>query len=355
MEVNMSIHNKKRYSGIGGQAVLDGIMMKKGDKSAVSVRKTDGEIITKDIDLAMNFTKSRFSKLPFIRGVYSFIESMMLGMKSLNYSAEISLEEEEEPGKFEQWLQKKFGDKSNDIILNFTMILAVALGIGIFMLLPLGLSSLAAIFVRDRLLLSVIEALTRVFIFVAYILAIGQMDDIKKLYQYHGAEHKCISCLERGKPLTVHNVVCSSRLHPRCGTSFLLYVVVISCILFFFIQVSDPLLKIIIRLLLVPVIAGISFEIIRFAGKFDNLFTNILSAPGLMLQKLTTKEPDKAQVEVAITAVEAVFDWKNYLRESFDYKFQEDFEDEVKTEETSEEVVEEEIEEVEDDLQEIIS
>lgn len=311
---------KQCYSGIGGQAVLEGIMMKNGDKCAVAVRKADGTIDVQTMDYKSTLPKNKFTTLPFVRGVVNFIDSLMLGMKSLNFSADVSMEDtEEEQGKFEKWLNEKLGDKAGDVLMTVTMIFAVILAIGLFMVLPYGISALMGIWIHNKIVLSIAEAVMRLAIFLSYVILIGQMQDIRRLYMYHGAEHKCIDCIEKGRILDVSGVMRSSRLHPRCGTSFLLYVMVISCVLFFFINVSNPILRLVLRLLLIPVIAGIAYELIRLAGRFDNVFTRILSLPGMMVQRITTKEPTADMIEVAIKAVEAVFDWKEFQKEAFGY------------------------------------
>lgn len=311
---------KQCYSGIGGQAVLEGIMMRNGDKSAVAVRKSDGTIDVQSVDYKSAIPKNWFTTFPFIRGVVNFVDSMMMGIKSINFSADITMEEEDdEPGKFEMWIKKHFGDKANDLLLTVTMIIAIVMSVGLFVVLPYALSALMGIWIHNKLALSVSEAVMRFVIFIGYVVLIGQMEDIKRLYMYHGAEHKCIDCIEKGRLLTVSDVMRSNRLHPRCGTSFMLYVMAISCILFFFINVSNPLQRLGLRLLLIPVIAGISYELIRLAGRFDNPLTRLLSMPGMALQRLTTKEPTEDMVEVAIKAVEAVYDWKAFLKDNYGY------------------------------------
>ena len=305
------------YSGIGGQAVLEGIMMKNKDNYAVAVRKPNHEIEV-EVDTYHSFVHgSKVKELPFIRGVFNFIDSMVLGIKCLNFSATFYEEEEEKETKTDKVFSTIFKDNAEKIVMAITTIISFALAIGIFFILPMFLSSLFHKFVRNEALEAVIEGVIRILIFLAYVVLISLMKDIRRVYQYHGAEHKCINCIESGKNLTVSNVMRSSRLHRRCGTSFLLFVVVISIILFFFIRVDSMLLKIGYRLLLIPVIASISYEIIRLAGKYDNSFTRIISLPGMLLQKLTTREPDRKMVEVAIVAVEAVFDWKKYIEETF--------------------------------------
>ena len=320
---------KQCYSGIGGQAVLEGIMMRNGDKSAVAVRKSDGTIAVKTMEYKNVIPKNQFTTLPFIRGVVNFVDSMMLGIKSINFSADITMDElDDEPGRFELWIKKHFGDKANDVLLTVTMIIAIIMSVGLFVVLPYGLSALMGVWIHDKLVLSIAEAVMRFAIFIGYVVLIGQMSDIKRLYMYHGAEHKCIDCIEKGRLLTVSDVRRSNRLHPRCGTSFMLYVMAISCILFFFINVSNPVLRLVLRLLLIPIIAGISYELIRLAGRFDNPITRLLSKPGMALQKLTTKEPTADMIEVAIKAVEAVYDWKAFLKENYGYDVQDEWLDE---------------------------
>ncbi len=236
-------------------------------------------------------------------------------MKVTMHSASF-YEEDEESGKKEE---KAAGSKADDIMMGITVALSVIIAVALFMVLPFLLSDLLGKVVRNASLIAIFEGLIRILIFVGYIVAISLMEDIKRLYMYHGAEHKCINCIERGRTLTVKNVMRSSRQHKRCGTSFLLFVVLVSVIVFFFIRVDNLALKIVIRLLLVPVIAGISYEIIRLAGRSDNVIVQIISRPGLWLQKLTTREPDEDMVKVAIASVEAVFDWKSYLKEEFQY------------------------------------
>lgn len=318
----MAKNRRNRYSGIGGQAVLEGVMMKNGDKYAVAVRKPDGEIDIQVEEYKGICADKKFAKLPFIRGIFSFIDSLVLGMRVTMHSASFYEEDEEtvkETEKADQELGKAIGRKSDDIMMGITVALSVIIAVALFMVIPFLLSDLLGKVVRNASLIAIFEGLIRILIFVGYIAAISLMEDIKRLYRYHGAEHKCINCIERGRTLDVRNVMRSSRQHKRCGTSFLLFVVLVSVIVFFFIRVDNMALKIIIRLLLVPVIAGISYELIRLAGRSDNVLVQIISAPGMWLQRLTTKEPDEEMVKVAIASVEAVFDWKAYLKEKFGY------------------------------------
>ena len=315
----MAEKNKVCYSGVGGQAVLEGVMMKNSERYAIAVRKPDGEIDIK-IDEFQGFLKeNKLKKLPFIRGVFNFIDSMMLGMKSINHSASF-YEEEEEETKFDQALDKLTKGKGEEAITTFITMLSVVLAIGIFIVLPY--------FISDKLqnwfsitspsAIAIIEGVLRISIFILYVVAISAMKDIKRLYMYHGAEHKCINCIEHGMELNVKNAMESSRLHKRCGTSFLFFVMFVSIILFFFIRVDNQVLKVLLRIALMPVVAGISYEIIRLAGRSNNILVRILSAPGMLIQRLTTKEPDEDMIEVAIASVEAVFDWKQYLKDNFE-------------------------------------
>lgn len=316
----MAKKKQTHYSGIGGQAVLEGVMMKNRDKYAVAVRKPNGEIDVEVEEYKGVCGDKKFAKLPFIRGVFAFIDSLILGMKVTTYSASFYEEEDEKPSKTERKLEKLLGNKADDIMMTFTVILSVIIAVALFMLLPLFLSDLLGKYIRNASVIAIIEGLIRILIFIAYIAGISLMKDIKRLYMYHGAEHKCINCIEKGRPLTVKDVKRSSRQHKRCGTSFLLFVVLVSVIVFFFIRVDNMALKLILRIALVPVIAGISYEIIRLAGRSDNVLVRIISAPGMRMQKLTTKEPDEDMIEVAIASVEAVFDWKTYLKDTFGYE-----------------------------------
>lgn len=316
----MAKKKQTHYSGIGGQAVLEGVMMKNRDKYAVAVRKPNGEIDVEVEEYKGVCGDKKFAKLPFIRGVFAFIDSLILGMKVTTYSASFYEEEDEKPSKTEGKLEKILGNKADDIMMTFTVILSVIIAVALFMLLPLFLSDLLGKYIRNASVIAIIEGLIRILIFIAYIAGISLMKDIKRLYMYHGAEHKCINCIEKGRPLTVKDVKRSSRQHKRCGTSFLLFVVLVSVIVFFFIRVDNMALKLILRIALVPVIAGISYEIIRLAGRSDNVLVRIISAPGMWMQKLTTKEPDEDMIEVAIASVEAVFDWKTYLKDTFGYE-----------------------------------
>ena len=316
----MAKKKQAHYSGIGGQAVLEGVMMKNKDKYAVAVRKPDGEIDVDVQDYKGIGGDSKIAKLPFIRGVFAFIDSLVLGMRVTMHSASFYEEEEDvKPSKTEEKIEKMLGSKADDIMMGFTVALSVIIAVALFMLLPFFLSDFCGKFIRNASVIALIEGVIRILIFIGYIVLISLMKDIKRLFMYHGAEHKCINCIEKGRPLTVREVKRSSRQHKRCGTSFLLFVVLVSVVVFFFIRVDNVFLKVLLRLALVPVIAGISYEIIRLAGKSENIIVRIISAPGMLMQKLTTKEPDEDMIEVAIASVEAVFDWKEYLKNEFGY------------------------------------
>ena len=308
-----------KSSGIGGQAVMEGIMMRNGSEYSVAVRKENGEIEVKKETYKGVGSKCKLFRLPFIRGIFSFVDSLVLGMKSLNYSASLFMEDgdEEEPGRFEKWLQKKFGDKAEKVIMDLTMVISIILAMGIFMVFPTWVSTLMKPLLGNGIWMALFEGVLRIAIFIAYVGLISLMPDIKRTYMYHGAEHKCINCIEHGMPLTVENVMKSSKEHKRCGTSFLLIVMVISILFFLVIRPETLWLRLVSRILLIPVIAGVSFEFLRLAGNSDNPVVNLLSKPGLMLQGLTTKEPDEKMAEVAICAVEAVFDWKAYEEANF--------------------------------------
>ena len=303
-----------RPSGIGGQAVLEGIMMKNKEKYSVAVRKPDGQIEVRTEVYRSIAGDSKWAKLPLIRGVVNFIDSLILGMESLSYSASFyDDEEEQEPGKFEKLLVKLFGEKAEKVVMGCTVAFSVIMAVAIFMVLPYYISGIFRNFIVSNTLLAVLEGVIRLGLFTLYVVLISCMKDIKRTYMYHGAEHKCINCSERGRELNVKNVRKSSRYHARCGTSFLFIVMVISIVFFIFIRVDSPILRVVFRILLVPVIAGVSYEFIRLAGRTDNPLMKVLSLPGKAMQKLTTREPDDDMIEVAIAAVEAVFDWKAFL------------------------------------------
>ncbi len=298
-------------TSIGGQAVIEGIMMKGPNKIATAVRKTDGEIVMEEKECSVA-RRNRFLKLPIIRGCINFFDSMILGVQSLMYSAkffdldEDGNEKEQTQSKFEAWLEKKLGsEKGMNIVIYFSVCLSLVLSIGLFMMLPAFIVGLLD-GILHHFALTLTEGVVRIAIFLIYLALVAKMQDIKRVFMYHGAEHKTIHCYEQGLELTVENIRTQSRLHPRCGTSFLLVVMVVSIIVFSFISWENPIIRLVLRLALLPVVAGISYEIIKFAGRHDNCFTKILSAPGKWLQYITTNEPDDSQIEVAIKAIEAV-------------------------------------------------
>ncbi len=308
-----------KYSGIGGQAVIEGIMMKNKDDYAVAVRKPDGEIEVVKNSYVSITEKVKLFSLPFIRGIFNFADSLILGMRTLTLSASFfeDDETEEQPSRFELWLDKVFGEKLEKYLMPAVMVFSVIAAVLIFMVLPLGLSRLLKPLVPSDALMAFFEGLLRLAIFIIYIKLISNMEDIRRTYMYHGAEHKCINCIEHGLELNVDNVRGSSKQHKRCGTSFLIIVMLISIVVLMMVRVDGFLMKLVSRIVLIPVIAGISYEFLRLAGRSDNVIVNILSKPGLWMQNMTTKEPDDSMIEVAIAAVEAVFDWRGYLAENF--------------------------------------
>lgn len=297
------------YSGIGGQAVMEGVMMKNGVHYAVAVRKPDKEIVVDAREYTGIVKNQKIKKIPILRGVINFIDSLVLGMRTLMYSASFFDEEVKELSEEEQ----KAKEKKESVAMGFTVFLSVILALVIFMLLPYGLSLFFKKWIASPTLLALIEGVIRVVIFFIYIVAITCMEDIKRVYMYHGAEHKCINCVEHGLDLNVENVKNSSRFHKRCGTSFLFLVVFISILFFACIRTDSAIWRFSLRILLVPVIAGVAYEFLRLAGRSEHAFVNLLSKPGLWFQKFTTKEPDEDMIEVAIASVEAVFDWKPYV------------------------------------------
>ena len=364
---------KQRNSGIGGQAVLEGVMMRNGENYAIAVRKSDGSIVLKKEKYHGILADSPLKKIPFLRGGFVFIDSMILGLRCTDYSASIYAEDDSEDEKAgaknadvtvsEAGVEQEAAGMPKDetekevfisaeaekenisvesseaetekkdvkaedsgrekeslgerIMMGAVMVVSLILALGLFMVLPYFLASYVVQWIGNTAVLSLLEGVLRIGIFVCYILAISQMKDIRRLFQFHGAEHKCINCLESGRKLTVENASQATRLHKRCGSSFILFVMMVSIVLFFFIRVRNPLARVGLRILLLPVISGISYELIRFAGSSDNPVIGLLSKPGLWLQGLTTKEPDAEMLEVAIASVEAVFDWQDYLDREF--------------------------------------
>lgn len=302
-----------RYSGIGGQAVMEGVMMKNKERYAVAVRKPDQEIEVMTKEYKGIIPGEVWQKIPLLRGVLSFIDSLVLGMSTLMYSASFFEDEEESKEKKQDTAEKK--KAKENAMMGGTVALSIVLAVAIFMILPYYLSVLCSRFIASDMVVAVIEGILRLAIFIGYILLISKMKEIQRVFMYHGAEHKCINCIEHGLELNVENVRKSSKEHKRCGTSFLMFVVIISVILFLFIRVDSHVLRLVLRLALVPVIAGVSYELLRAAGRSDNPVINLISKPGLWMQGLTTKEPDDDMIEVGIASVEAVFDWRSYIAE----------------------------------------
>lgn len=336
-----------KSSGIGGQAVLEGIMMKNQDVYSIGVRRPDGEI---EVHLSTyeGIAGKAVKKIPIIRGVINFVDSLILGMKCLTFSASFYDEEEEQPSRMDAAMQKIFRNNAEKVVMGITVAFSIVMAIAIFMIFPYFLANFLREYIVSDSLLAVIEGAIRLLLFIGYVLLISLMKDIQRVFRYHGAEHKCINCIETGLELNVENVRKSSKHHKRCGTSFMLIVMVISIIFFIFIRVESPILRVVFRVALVPVIAGVSYEFIRLAGNTDNIVIRILSRPGMWLQALTTKEPDDEMIEVAIAAVDAVFDWREYQgRPAEEVVFSDE---EELVEEAAEKLVEPEVEEVEENF-----
>lgn len=316
----MCMAKKKRktvYSGIGGEAVLEGVMMRNRRYYAVAIRKPDGTIDVKRRKLKYD-PHDTIRRIPLIRGIISFVDSLMLGMDMLSYSS--SFYEEEEETNMDRLLKKVFGKNTENVVMGFTVFCSIIFAVLLFMLLPYGASELLGRYVENQSLILLTEGILRLLVFLSYVGLIALSKDIRRLYQYHGAEHKCINCIESGRPLTVKNVRKATRFHKRCGTSFMLLIVMIGIILCFFIRTDSITLRIIYRLLMIPLVAGISYELLRLAGSKDSIFLDIISAPGLWLQRLTTREPDDEMIEVAIASVEAVFNWRKFEKRHFKRK-----------------------------------
>lgn len=304
-----------KYSGIGGQAVMEGVMMRNGKQYAVAVRKPDKEIVV-DVKNTKNINDI-WHKIPIIRGVVSFIESLVIGIGTLMYSASF-FEGDEEPvdkSKLSEEELKKL-ERKEKAEIGGTLVVSFALALGIFFALPYFIAMGLNHFSLSNAVIAFVEGIIRIAIFIGYIVVISRMEDIKRTFMYHGAEHKCINCVEAGLPLTVDNVRGATRFHKRCGTSFIFIVFIISVFVFMFISFDNMWLKLLARLLLIPVIAGISYEFIRLAGRHENKFVDIFSKPGLWLQRLTVMEPDDDMIEVGIASVEAVFDWQDFIEKN---------------------------------------
>ena len=304
-----------KSSNIGGQAVLEGIMMRNGGKYAVAVRKPDGEIEVKEDEYTSVIKWKKLTRIPFVRGVFNFVDSLVLGLKTLNYSASFYMEETDVVITIEEAEKQK---KKEDILMAVTMVFSVVIALGLFMVLPGFVADLLKNVMPSRILRTVLESILRISIFVIYIVLVSKMEEIKRTFMYHGAEHKCINCIEHGLELNVENVKASSRLHKRCGPSFLLIVMVVSVLVTMFVRIETVWLRVLSRIILLPVIAGVSYEVLKLAGRSESPIITAISKPGLMMQKLTTREPDEQMIEVAIQSVEAVFDWRAFVSEESD-------------------------------------
>ena len=299
--------NKEHKTSIGGSAVMEGVMMRGPKDIATAVRKPDGEIVLDKRPVSSIVTKLHLKKIPIVRGVFAFFDSMISSVRALMWSAEFfDIEGEESQSKFDKWLEDKFGDKIKDIVIYFSVFISLILSIGLFFIIPNIITGFLSKFINSNLLMTVLEGVLRMSIFLGYVILVSQMEDIKRVFQYHGAEHKTIFCYEKGLELTVENARSMPRLHPRCGTSFLVFVMIISIILFSFISWESFWIRLGLRLLLLPVVAGLSYEVIHWAGKSESKIVCIISRPGMWLQKITTREPDDSQLEVAIEAMKAV-------------------------------------------------
>lgn len=302
-----------RQNYIGGQAVIEGVMMRGKKMYAMAVRTPDGTLAVEKKDIDDVFSRYKIFKYPIFRGIASFIQSLIIGTKIIMRSTQLAGLEEEtdentEPSKFEKALQKMFGDKLTDVLIYISVAVSLVFSIGLFFVLPVFIGSLLRPILPGTWALGIAEGLIRIAIFLLYLFLVSRMKEIKRVFQYHGAEHKTINCFEHGEELTVENVKKYTRLHKRCGTSFLLIVMIISMVVFFFIRTDTIWLRLVSRILLVPFIAGISYEVIRWAGRSDSPVVKIVSAPGLCLQKITTAEPDGSQIEAAIAAMKGVLE-----------------------------------------------
>lgn len=299
----------KHKTSIGGQALIEGVMMRGVDRCAMAIRKTSGEIETEEFSVPSLLHKKWYQKTPVIRGIFAFGENMINGYKCLMRSAEISgMTDLEEPeSRFEKWLEKKLGEKVSSFVGVLAMILAVGLALLLFMVIPTAITNLLSkALPLSNLLKTVMESVIKIAIFVLYLWATSLMNDMKRVYGYHGAEHKTIFCYEKGLDLTVENVKSMKRFHPRCGTSFIIITIIISILVMCFVPTWDMIYRVLTKIVLLPLIVGLSYELIKIAGRYDNIVTQIISFPGVMLQHITTKEPDDGMIECAITALNAV-------------------------------------------------
>lgn len=291
---------------VGGQAVIEGVMMQSKNKRAIAVRKNDGEIIIRKRNIKSWISDKNIDKIPFLRGAFILIETMIEGINSMNFSSEFFLDDDEEESTFDKFINKLFKDKANDVIIIISLIIGLFFAMLLFVVTPTMIGGLFSRFINSDLILNLIEGFTRICILFVYILLISMNKDIKRVFEYHGAEHKAIYCYENDLDLTVENAKKFKTQHPRCGTNFLFIVMFTSIILFSFFGWPNPIIRIIMRIVCVPIVAGISYEIIKLLGKYNNILTRIVAYPGMMLQKLTTKEPDDKQLEVALKALDSV-------------------------------------------------
>ncbi|MGL4879047.1 DUF1385 domain-containing protein [Paraclostridium dentum] len=291
---------------VGGQAVIEGVMMQSKNKRAIAVRKNDGEIIIRKRNIKSWIFDKNIDKIPFLRGAFILIETMIEGINSMNFSSEFFLDDDEEESAFDKFINKLFKDKANDVIIIISLIIGLFFAMLLFVVTPTMIGGLFSRFINSDLILNLIEGFTRICILFVYILLISMNKDIKRVFEYHGAEHKAIYCYENDLDLTVENARKFKTQHPRCGTNFLFIVMFTSIILFSFFGWPNPIIRIIMRIVCVPIVAGISYEIIKLLGKYNNILTRIVAYPGMMLQKLTTKEPDDKQLEVALKALDSV-------------------------------------------------
>ena len=295
-----------KKQNVGGQAVIEGVMMQSKNYRAIAVRKSDGEIKLKKERIRSWVQDKKIDKIPFLRGAFVLFETMIQGMKSLNYSSEFFLEEDEEEDAIDKFLKRIFKDKANEVIMSVCLVLAMLFSVCLFFLIPTTISGLFSSFIESSIILNLIEGIIRISILLLYMLGISKNKDIERVFMYHGAEHKAIYCYESGLELTVENAKKFTTLHPRCGTNFLFIVMFTSIILFSFFGWPNILVRLVMRIICVPIVAGISYEIIKFLGKYNNILSKIVAYPGMMLQHITTNEPDDEQLEVAIKALKAV-------------------------------------------------
>lgn len=303
----MADKKKVRPTSIGGQAVIEGVMMKGPEDVAIAIRKGPDDIMVHKEPVKHITKRYPIFKLPVVRGMFALIDTMVLGVRALTFSAEqVEFEEEDKPSRFDQFMEKIFKDKAENVAIYFSVFLSLVLAVLLFIILPTFLIRFAKSSTGNPVMLNFIEGLLRIGIFLIYLVLISRMKDIQRVFQYHGAEHKTIHCYEHGEELTVENAVKYTTLHPRCGTSFLLIVLVVSILVFSFFGWPNLLVRIVWRILLMPLVAGISYEIIKWAGRNEGIISKIVRAPGLYLQKLTTREPDGDQLQVAIEALKGV-------------------------------------------------